>query len=204
MLMKNVFFKPWIGEYYDTNKSVFSKKILIVGDSHYGEDNGIDTYDNFTTEVINDYLDPNHSASWKGTFTKFMNSFVKNTKHETCSKNKLWSSVSFYNYLQEFAGNDARLTHEYDYKKDRDILAFCSVLSSLQPEVIISWGNNVWDALPRNLGFGDLSPNNDHSDICFNYPFQEKTIRVVGITHPSGGYKSDFFNSVFVDLMLNE
>ena len=82
--MSDIFFNPWIGERYGTEKSFFSKKILIIGDSHYCEDHcgncgnaeNKTKCSSFTTNVVLDYLNNTNSATWHRTFTKFMNSFV--------------------------------------------------------------------------------------------------------------------------------
>jgi len=98
--MSNVFFKPWIGSKYGKTDSVFRHRVLILGDSHYIED--LDDFDggkpcDFTRGVMLDYLDPNQNGRWKSTFTKFMNSFVLESKHTDISRVDLWDSVAFYN-----------------------------------------------------------------------------------------------------------
>ncbi len=80
-----VFFEPWVGDKYDIEFSMFRKKVLIVGNSHYCEkceDCGNrelhpDCID-FTKHVIKDYLDKNHKATWKKTFSTFVNSMFNN------------------------------------------------------------------------------------------------------------------------------
>lgn len=210
--MKTVFFEPWIGNRYGKDNSVFDKKVLVIGDSHYCEEScsncGSKEHKprcgNFTTEVVNDYLDVNHSATWKSTFSKFMNSFADETKNEEYSREDLWASISFYNYLQVAAGNTSRETNQFDYNGNSDRESLVEVISALEPDVIISWGNSVWDALPDDLGWGEATVNEQFSDCCLNYPFKEGKIKLVGITHPSTSYKSAYWSNVFTELGLNK
>lgn len=210
--MNNVFFEPWIGKKYGTEQSVFAKKVLILGDSHYCEEECFTCGDkvnkprcgNFTTEVVNDYLDHNHKASWKGTFSKFMNSFVNGRTQENCDRENLWNSVVFYNYLQVAAGSESRQTHLYNFNEESHFIALREVISSLEPDVIISWGNNVWDAIPEDLGWGKAVSGDKFGECHLLYPFKNKTIELLGITHPSAAYKSSHWNNVFAELGFNK
>lgn len=206
--MERVFFKPWVGSRYGKADSVFDKKILVLGDSHYCEEGcvpcGIDEKKeqcgNFTTEVIRDYLDYNVKGTWKRTFTKFMNSFVGGTDYH---RDEFWESVSFYNYLQIAAGNNSRQTRSYDYNQERHKAALLEVISSLDPDVIVCWGNNVWDAMPEDIGWGRGFLSKEFS-CCFVYPFKDRELKFIGITHPSSSYKSSQWTSVFGQLGVNK
>ena len=210
--MSNIFFKPWIGKNYGTKEAIFSKRILILGDSHHcekecsncGVEQNKDRCENFTTEVINGYLDINHKASWKRTFSKFMNSFVANSVLEKSDRNELWDSLAFYNYLQVAAGNDNRQTHLYNYNEELHFIAFNEVLTSLEPDIIICWGNNVWDALPNDFGWGTAVSNDKFSNCHLIYPFKDQTIELLGITHPSTAYKSSYWSNVFFEIGANK
>lgn len=207
--MDKVFFKPWVGKFYGTNNSCFSKKILIVGDSHYCEEKCSDCGDkkhfircsDFTAEAISDYLNSADSADWKKTFTKFMNSFVSD--HTDYERNIAWNSVSFYNYLQFVAGDAPRQTAEYSYNNETHLAAFLQVLAYLKPDVIVTWGNKVWDSLPNDFGYGEATSGPIFPQIHFNYPFENKTITLIGVTHPSTAYKSDEFKNIFTQLKIN-
>jgi hypothetical protein len=207
--MSNVFFKPWVGNQYDKAGSIFSKKILVLGDSHYIDEqdyislNNLDEQSDLTTGVMLDYLDPNVKENWKSTFTKFMNSFIQDTKHYECSISELWNSVAFYNYLQRPGGTQSRQTQHYDYTQDKDRNAFLEIINDLQPDIIISWGNKVWDAIPEDLGYGNYRVNDLHGDCCCLYPFKDRVIKLIGITHPSTSYKSSHWSKVFCELRAN-
>jgi len=208
--MENVFFEPWIGKFYGTNSSLFNKKILIIGDSHYCEDNCSDCGDkkysprcsNFTEETINAYLSPTDLAAWTKTFTKFMNSLV--IDKVDYDRQTAWNSVCFYNFLQIAAGDAPRKTSEYSYKNQIHLSAFIEVLNKLKPDVIITWGNKVWNSLPNDFGYGEAIPDETFPKFHFNYPFENKIISLIGVTHPSAAYTSDNFNKIFTQLRINE
>ncbi|MDC2891026.1 hypothetical protein [Psychrosphaera algicola] len=208
--MNNVFFRPWVGNRYGKVDSVFSKKILILGDSHYTDESEVTELlankqqsSDFTTGVMNDYLSEDVKGNWKSTFTKFMNSFVQGTSHEEFSREELWGSVAFYNYLQIPAGTKPRLTQHYDYTKETDRKAFLEVIGELEPDVIISWGNKAWDAMPEDFGFGNYVANKKFSDFYHTYPFKENRLKVLGINHPSSAYKSSYWSGVFTETQIN-
>lgn len=208
--MDNVFFKPWVGKLYGTSSSCFNKKILVVGDSHYCKENCSDCGDkkhsdrcsNFTEEAISDYLEQTDSGNWTKTFTKFMNSLVINKSDY--DRYTAWNSVSFYNFLQIAAGDAPRQTAEYSYGNKIHLAAFIQVVNNLKPDVIITWGNKVWDSLPSDFGYGSLIASPIFPQIHFICPFEDKKIALVGITHPSTAYKSDDFKNIFMQLKINE
>jgi hypothetical protein len=210
MFMKNVFFRPWVGSQYGSDSSVFNKKILIIGDSHYTDESEIINWDedgghscDFTTGVMNDYLNPKLEGKWKSTFTKFMNSLVLNSIHSERSPSELWNSVTFYNYLQIPAGATSRLTQYFDYSKEKDRNALLEVIEELSPDVIISWGSKVWDALPEDLGYGHYMVSEEFSSFYYKYPYRNREITLLGITHPSTSYKSSYWADVFSKVGVN-
>lgn len=205
--MKSVFFKPWIGKQYGQDGSVFSQKILVLGDSHYIDEADIVESDgqscDFTTGVIHDYLDQDIKGRWKATFTKFMNSFVHGSEHAECSRDELWNSVAFYNYLQIPAGSSSRQTQYFSYTENKDRSALLEVIEDLEPDIIISWGNKVWDVMPENIGYGNGTAHEVFDKFCYIYPFKGKTLRLVGVTHPSTSYNSYYWANVFSELAVN-
>ena len=208
--MKNVFFRPWIGSEYGLDSSVFNQKILVLGDSHYADESEImnlvedlEQSCDFTTGVMNDYLNPEVDGKWKSTFTKFMNSLVLNSVHSERSPSELWNSVAFYNYLQIPAGATSRLTQHFDYSKEKDRNALLEFIEELNPDIIISWGNKVWDAIPEEFGYGNYVTGEEFSDFLYKYPYKNREIKLLGITHPSTSYKSSYWADIFSKIGVN-
>lgn len=213
----NIFFDPWIGENYGTDQAHFNKKILILGNSHYCDD-CIDCGNRdlkpecteFTKTVVKDYLDPSHVASWKKTFSTFINSMFGRSVSDLERKD-FFDSVAFYNYLQVAAGEDAYSTGNYNFAESRHLNAFYEVLNNVEPDVVISWGSKVWDTLPDAWNdYGEADKGNDIviGDQIFNkyytYPYNNRKILLIGVRHPSVGYSTEFHHAIFSDLIFEE
>lgn len=204
-------FAPVIGELYGTAESIFPKRLLILGSSFYVDgacDEGFvmekaDGAD-FGLDIIGMYLDPGFSAPWKKTYSTFINSvFGRATSIE--ERAAFFDSIVFYNYLQVPAGEDPYSAGNYDYNAKIHFDAFLDVLETVKPEIVISWGAKVWDALPYDWGYGmaawgeplDLDPT---FASFMDYPFGDRTIRLIGAQHPSSGYPSEYHHKIFKGL----
>lgn len=185
-----VVFEPWIGQNYGESTSLFSKKVLILGGSHYGESG--EEYPEFTQHIVRDkYLDEECRDEWKSTYTKFLNT-VLNNDVSIEERRDFFESVVFFNYLQEFAGDDAYQAKNYDYHAPEHFEAFKAVVDSVKPDIVIAWGDILWNALPNDWGYGEANQKpgillgNEALERCFVYPFAEgKFITLLGIMHPS-------------------
>lgn len=157
---KEPYFLPYIGaNFYEGG--VFSKRILVLGDSHYcGEcDNcgimsKIDSMDsachNFTRNVVSKFLKYRQGKelreTWMNTFLKFERALVG---HETNASEsmEIWDSIAFYNYIQTAYMPHSRQAYtniEYELSSPY----FWQVLNELKPDVTIIWGYRMWDRLP--------------------------------------------------------
>lgn len=189
---KEVSFEPWVGVNYDNNESIFSKKVLVLGGSHYGQPGEEDP--DFTNEIVKLYLDDSHKDTWKGTYSKFINSIYFKVANLDERKDLL-DSVVFYNYLQDFAGDTHDKASQYDYKDPRHFEAFLSVIDTHKPDIVIAWGKYVWDALPDEWRHGDANQESgitiaeEKIEKCYVYPYAGNSkVTLLGINHPSGGY----------------
>lgn len=182
--MENVFFKPWVGKNYETGGN-FGKRVMVLGDSHYLE-NKSDATSNDTLEVVETFLDPNRDfAGWMNTFTKFERA-VFNKKLNQEEKEQFWHSIVFYNYIQE-ALSGPRADFDYGlYPKYFE--PFIEVLEQHKPDLIIVWGQRLFDALPEGNGKDGIPLNID------NIPYNKSWIytlsnghqvKLYAINHPS-------------------
>ena len=203
--MEHVFFEPWVGKDYQTG-GIFSKKILIVGESHYcgSEDcNGKCGFrdfpeggcEDFTHNTIMDYLSGDCTDGWTRTFKKFERSLVnKVTTLE--DSNRIWHSLAFFNYLQVAMTEARKAGTEEDYQESQ--IAFYEVIEKLQPELIIVWGLRLFNKLPEeNWTEGD-SLIIDGYDVKNGY-YQLKNgekARCIAVYHPSTGYSWDWWYKV--------
>ena len=107
----NIFFQPFVGKDY-ANGGIFGKRIMILGESHYCDEECVDCGDcclhrecmGFTQQVLDDYLNENKERqNWMRTFLKFERSLVGEETDQTM-RLKIWNSVVFFNYLQVAMG----------------------------------------------------------------------------------------------------
>lgn len=145
-------FKPYVGKDYD--KQDF--KILTLGESHYfGEDdlrdyeNGTKRIEHITNKVVNEYLDYLKTGKgfvvWMNTFTKYGHVFVEERSKKDLLK--VWESISFYNYVQVPTPGPRIPPPNKDFKDS--IEAFKKVVKDLKPDLILFWGDRLWDNFPQ-------------------------------------------------------
>lgn len=215
-MINEVFFDPWVGKNYGTERSIFNKKVLILGDSHYckccegcGNRTLHPDCTDFTRKVVIDYLDPAHKADWKSTYSTFINSML-NKSTSTEERADFFESVVFYNFLQISAGEDPYSTKQYDYTDDRYLRAFYDVIDKTLPDVVICWGGKLWDTLPNNWNnYGEaekgagININNDVFGKYYTYPYRgDKRILLIGVRHPSMGFARDYHHQIFSKLIF--
>ena len=202
-LLNVVHFLPWIGENYNTG-GIFSKRILVLGESQYCGDDACDreTCENacdckdFTQNVVKYFLDHEEHERWMNTYTKFERSLLGTYTDEETSK-KIWNSIFFYNYLQYNLGGP-RQQGEWD-GYDKAVVPFYQVLDYLKPEIIIVWGllpgDGRWvssdnievDGIPFENGYYKLSNGNK--------------ARVFPVYHPSAGYDWTWWHKVITTMI---
>ncbi len=186
--MKNVFFKPWVGKDYQSG-GIFNKKILVLGESHYcgGCDkcglkyNPEGCEDLTTTGMVEFYLS-GAKDKWTPTFMKFERSLVnKETTIE--ESNKIWNSISFFNFLQ-VAMDDTRQAGTYDdYAEGQKALS--EVTDELQPELIIVWGvGRMYNNFPCEGWIPAENVPIDGYELKNGY-YKSKNTRVIFVYHPS-------------------
>ena len=201
--MKNVFFKPWVGEDYKTG-GIFGKKILVLGEAHVcggcdacGKVENAEECADFTSANCVEALLSREIAPWTGAFHKFERSLVD---HDTdlAESREIWNSVAFYNYIQR-AMDESRKSPEWvDFRNSEE--AFFEVLDELKPDLIIVWGvTRMYDNLPGGdrwregtaLEIDDYNVKNGYYRLS-----NGKETRVLWVYHPSAGYSWDWWHKV--------
>jgi hypothetical protein len=133
-------FQPWVGARYGP-RSRWGLSVLILGESHY--DQGYNRGDALTSYVIEEHVA--RRGPGRPVFTKLERTFDADCT-KTTGREAFWESVSFYNYVQEFAGDAAR--QRPDQRQFRASWApFVSVLQRLQPDVVVAVGFDLWRSL---------------------------------------------------------
>ena len=202
----NIFFQPFVGKDY-ANGGIFGKRIMILGESHYCDEECVDCGDcgdcrlhrecmNFTQQVLGDYLNENKERqNWMRTFLKFERSLVGEETNQAM-RLKIWNSVVFFNYLQVAMGGPREAGTAEQYHQAGK--AFFEVIEKYQPEYVIVWGKRLWNNLP-NVRW------QDGDDIVVDgYPVamgayllsNGKQVKVMAVNHPSVGYSWDYWYKV--------
>ena len=98
-------FKPWVGQRYE-NRELFGLKILLLGESHYGEPG--EENENFTTEVVRCWGQQRRHSFFTIT-AKFVLGKGTNEWPSDEERKNFWEKAALYNYVQELVGNDSRI-----------------------------------------------------------------------------------------------
>ncbi len=209
MFDDNVFFEPWIGDNYGKENSEFNAKILVLGDSHYC-DSCKDCGDkekkvgciNFTSRVVMDYLNPDFKATWKRTYSRFINSFYgQSTNYD--ERMRFFKSICFYNFLQVAAGDNPYEASGGGHNSARHVNALKSVLQELSPAIVIVWGSRTWNIIPNDLGYGKADIISESNFQIKNYQFRDNTITFIGVHHPCCSYDTELHYNLFKKLKIS-
>lgn len=210
MSRSKVFFKPFVGKKYGKPSSIFDKKLMVVGASHYckhpcvkcGEKSLDDTCRTFTIDCVKEgYLKGAwDGGSWRKTYTTFINSIYGKNSSEK-ERELFFDSIVFYQFLQEREGTNPNEKHPELFDKQINVDAFSEVLKHYVPDIVIVWGR-VWDAIPNNLGNGDAMQV-EGIQSCLKYTLDGKEFILLGAHHPSIGFDSAAHHEIFMKLGLS-
>jgi len=155
--MKDVMFHPYVGDkFYDSHYGV---RVMVLGESHYGDSQ--DSASDFTQHVVKEHA----LKAGLHFFSKLTNILRGNTEYPSDEERyETWRHVAFYNYIQVFVGEGARIAPTSEMWSAA-YQPFLEVVRQLEPDVILVLGSRLWNRMP------DLPPE---------YPVEWCSIR-----HPS-------------------
>jgi hypothetical protein len=215
----NIFFDPWVGKDYGKDGSLFKQKIMVLGASSYcdtcpdcGDRQKYPDCTNFITRsVVEVYLGRNKTpaagkkGSWKKTFTSFVNSMLGKSSSKN-DRERFFDSVVFYNYLQVSAGIDPYSAGNYPHGDQRHHEAFLEVLKKCSPDVVICWGDRVWENCKNKA-----SGKNDETGVpfggttfknFFRLPYDGGNALFIGVKHPCSGFGRNIHHQLFNTLIF--
>lgn len=193
--MQSVFYHPHVGKNYET-EGFMGVKLLILGESHYCSERkkcevcgiGSNRHDcnNFTIKVIDEGFlaykkGQGEFERWMNTFTRFTNVVLDN-QADAETLVDFWDSVIFYNYVQSSTVGPRISPTSQQFVESEE--AFFEVLEKYKPDLIIVWGNRLWD----NLGNGRWAEENILDDVnhrFYYYKISSKEIPAFHVYHPS-------------------
>ena len=181
--MQHVFFKPWIGDSFSEG-GLWSKRILILGESCYQWDEDIPLTEDLTIQCIREQIDGDYTKAF---WTNIVIALLK-IRPSLEDKHRCWHSVAFYNYIQCSVGFGPRVRPTPEmWKKSQT--AFSEVLNELQPDCIIVLGYQLWYNLPPNNGEPGPAIGGAPQEETWRYPVNGKTPALAyNVRHPSAGF----------------
>lgn len=185
---------PWIGENYE-NGGKFGKKVLILGESHYGTSNDNWFNENLTRLTIQQKIGEAEGEIGKFYKKAFHTNIFKafNEKPPTNENVKeFWHSVAYFNYVQGSVGAKARVRPtNNDWKK-----SFKSVLKTLEilkPDIIVVLGYKLWDSIWNKFETVEIiSESFNKNRNVHKLKFLKQPLFFC-VKHPSAGFSSNHF-----------
>lgn len=152
---KNVRFHPWVGARYTAGRGPFDKKLLLIGESHYGE-----AHDQHNTVLTQACIQEHAARAWKHRFFTSIAIMVEGRPKEEIDLLAFWHSVAFYNFSPTLLVGPRIPPDWQDIEAGRPI--FQEVLDRLEPDCVVVLSGRLFDDwLPEPLG-RDPFPVGDH------------------------------------------
>lgn len=172
--MSDILFEPWVGKQFaDGNR--FGVRILVLGEAHYGKD--CEARATVTIEVIR-WLAQSIRHPFFTKVSKVLLGLGKDTWIDDNARAEVWEQVAFYNYIQGFVGNRARVRPSSEMW-ERAQGPFFEVLDKLRPQVVLVLGK----------------------ELAWHLPPIAKDIEICRIQHPATGFSYDRWNPVFAEAL---
>jgi hypothetical protein len=179
------FFEPWVGARY--GRGLFDIPILVVGESHY--DWGGREVDVPNTSEVTRYVVGCWVAGERKRFSTVTTTIFIGRNPSPGEVAEFWGSVAFYNFVQSWVGDAARIRPE-DSQWEGNEESFRAVLSELEPKVVVVLGNQNWNNLPSFDDLGDhepISAGSVSSDAGYYATGPKTRALAVQTRHPSSG-----------------
>ncbi|MDR0481272.1 MAG: hypothetical protein LBG66_05235 [Gallionellaceae bacterium] len=175
---EKVKFLPFIGENYLSQ----NKRILLIGESHYGTGDEYKKSSNtFTIDTVNYYLQNKIS----GFFDDIITTIFGNSEN----KAEKYNRIAFSNYIQEFVGIEARESSPTAAMWKKSHEPFEELVCKLNPDIIIFFCFCAWDKsspgiCERKGNYEEKIISNDIEILTFSY-YTDKKIPTYGLPHPT-------------------
>jgi hypothetical protein len=174
-------FEPWVGRDFGTG-ALGSKRLLVLGEAHYSdqpdEDRG-----SLTQELIRDVRAGSRHIPY---FTK-LQELLTELEPTTQDPYSVRDAVGFYNYVQGFAADAARVRPTEEMWTSGQA-PFAKVLNELRPTRVLVTGADLWNALSTYPmpGWSSAKESVDNQEHIFVWSSgAELRVRATWINHPS-------------------
>ena len=177
---------PWIGKRY--GNGIFTKRILIVGESHYN--NGQRIIGKNLLSLTNDIIiESQIDQDWKGRF--YTNIVASIIGHIPTSDERIefWNSIAFYNFIQNASIAKPGIAPSSEMLIE-SLVPFEEVIYRIMPELIIIYSYRICDSFLNNLPTEILKPTKGKNGFFAYYQLEEKSIPIIRVQHASRGFSS--------------
>lgn len=211
------------GVYEGKNAKHQSKRILILGESHYDEDG----YDNFTTDSVVQNFYSNPSEKKYQFFHKIAQCFSINATDINKEFECFWNNVYFANYVDELCGiGDTKAKNLIKENKKLYNNELFEFINKNEIDIVFVFGRTVYYNLPScsenkianekrsdldsgNLVIGNRSDFISHCIYLKDEPHKNtdiklnKDVYIYGLRHPSarGGFSIENYKSYLKNLI---
>ena len=169
------FFTPWVGADYEVSE----ERLLILGESHYGDES---MPGNSTITFTQEYVDGQNHRFW----TSIMQ-VVRGQPYWELDRKEFWHSVAFYNYVQQPVAETAGVAPTTEmFSSSRD--AFLSVLNQLAPQKILVLSNRLWQNMPTGSLPGPHLSYGEETRETLLYQYKGGEALACWVPHPSYGF----------------
>ncbi len=169
---------------------------MVLGESHYCADPS-DATPNMTTEIVTDLFDEeSEHEGYKNTYTKFIRALVGRDISTSSEKREAWNSVLFYNYVQTpISGARVRPTAaEFNASAE----ALFEVLEHYRPDVVLVWGYDLYNNLPRK---GMQGADAQGVETWIYELSDGKRVELLRMLHPSAGYSPSEWHKSIIEII---
>lgn len=184
--LKDLNWLPWIGENF------IKKKVLLIAESHYDDNDGWLNYNNATRNFVNNQGLNSHNPDFKNRrlFQQIEKTLLNRETSTFDERNKIWTSVAFFNLVQRLLPSSGDRPNDEDY--DKGWLNFLNVVDILKPEVCIKYGYEGIGRLGYLLNNYDIGWTRDDvqefytKPYCINLTKDNYKLRIIFTYHPTG------------------
>ncbi|KPP95112.1 MAG: phage hypothetical protein [Bacteroidetes bacterium HLUCCA01] len=193
---RSVFFKPWIGKNYKSG-GILKIRTLVLGESHYG--GLVDNRFDFTQFVVEKWGIKQRNRF----FTSLAKTIIPTADYgwlPDSEREELYESIAFYNYIQKLVGDRPRQRPSELMWKEA-IIPFQSVIDSLNPQVVIVLGKELWWYVIQGL---DVKKTSDDGRFALVNLQCGSAIVLGNVSHPSSFGYSFKKEQIVVHELLNK
>ena len=177
---------PWVGNEFTS----VSRRLLVLGESHYDEKLASAPLDASSISEIKNYTNEMWSAfaaRQDGRFWTNIVQVVEGKPIRECNISEAVQRFAFYNYCNRIVASAARVApSSADWINSRP--DFDLVLSALQPTHILVLGQRLWNNLKEDRRSDiKITVGNRTKPVCY-FMAGDRLVPSLPITHPSAAF----------------